>query len=622
MKLRDGEEKQRRAREAREKAEVERAARAARKRALVDMNAHETQEGVMDSLMEALQTGSAFSRPDQRRKRQTRVAGGKFKLIRGRHGPTKIMKWSPASGAKIFDGSLALLSTKNVDSNCNRNIIDENSSLHSPTDTIVRAVSRDPQMYFTPEENQMELKKFLLNEAKKTPKRDGFLSRVSTFQRKSRKSHAKGGLKPLAYLASPLFGKTPRREVSIRVHRNIGLLHLDSLSSVDTFHSANSNFLTVPSPYRGVGKSDKTEDVRDSKNSLSVTNGTGAIPKVRRDGAASPKNRASKYLHLSASYESVVGEFMKRNNDRLLTPRSPIAKPSLYRETLIGEARRLTPVKQKRVFIGRRHKRNGIVRRAIVNRKKFTQNKQARRTKLRNYLGSPPNMNSSMPEIIIDGSPIACGLGRINEKNYEKISKSTDYMSADECPMQLLPRTKHFENISMVHDENQNDIVLGRGATSDAFFDISPLEKTTFVSSSSIHSPKGFEISGILEMSAYKSPLIVTEAADRESKFKKYGSGSPTTPNLLEMSGSAKASTPQPGGKTPHTPESVERISGDEKNVYKLLDPPSGGKKNWKFWQKDENDKIVILKYNKLSTSDSDGAGNVNEIVSHGVISP
>ncbi|XP_031777153.1 protein diaphanous isoform X5 [Nasonia vitripennis] len=80
IKLREADEKQRRAREAREKAEAERAARAERKRALVDMNAHETQEGVMDSLMEALQTGSAFSRPDQRRKRQTRAAGGKSRL--------------------------------------------------------------------------------------------------------------------------------------------------------------------------------------------------------------------------------------------------------------------------------------------------------------------------------------------------------------------------------------------------------------------------------------------------------------------------------------------------------------------------------------------------------------
>lgn len=75
LKLREAEEKQRRAREAREKAEAEKAARAARKKALVDMNAHDTQEGVMDSLMEALRTGSAFSRPDQRRKRQTRIAG-------------------------------------------------------------------------------------------------------------------------------------------------------------------------------------------------------------------------------------------------------------------------------------------------------------------------------------------------------------------------------------------------------------------------------------------------------------------------------------------------------------------------------------------------------------------
>lgn len=76
--MRETEEKQRRAREGREKAEAEKAARSARKRAIVDMNAHETQEGVMDSLMEALQTGAAFSRPDQRRKRQARVAGGKL----------------------------------------------------------------------------------------------------------------------------------------------------------------------------------------------------------------------------------------------------------------------------------------------------------------------------------------------------------------------------------------------------------------------------------------------------------------------------------------------------------------------------------------------------------------
>jgi diaphanous 2 len=72
-KAREAEEKAERAQVARVKQERERAERAAHKRTLVDMNAAE--EGVMDSLLEALNTGSAFSR-EQRRKRQPRAAGG------------------------------------------------------------------------------------------------------------------------------------------------------------------------------------------------------------------------------------------------------------------------------------------------------------------------------------------------------------------------------------------------------------------------------------------------------------------------------------------------------------------------------------------------------------------
>ena len=53
----------------------ERLDRAAKKRALVDINAEDNQEGVMDSLLEALKTGTAFSR-DQKRKRAARPAGG------------------------------------------------------------------------------------------------------------------------------------------------------------------------------------------------------------------------------------------------------------------------------------------------------------------------------------------------------------------------------------------------------------------------------------------------------------------------------------------------------------------------------------------------------------------
>lgn len=79
--MRETEEKIRRAREAKEKAEREKLERQAKKKALVDMNNDDDQEGVMDSLLEALKTGSAFSR-DQRRKRDRppRAVGGNLNL--------------------------------------------------------------------------------------------------------------------------------------------------------------------------------------------------------------------------------------------------------------------------------------------------------------------------------------------------------------------------------------------------------------------------------------------------------------------------------------------------------------------------------------------------------------
>jgi diaphanous 2 len=54
----------------------ERKDRASKKKAIVDFESEGNQEGVMDSLMEALKTGSAFNR-DQKRKRAARPAGGK-----------------------------------------------------------------------------------------------------------------------------------------------------------------------------------------------------------------------------------------------------------------------------------------------------------------------------------------------------------------------------------------------------------------------------------------------------------------------------------------------------------------------------------------------------------------
>lgn len=69
LKVRENEEKARRARESREQQQRDIQERHQRKLALVDIDAAQTQEGVMDSLLEALQTGSAFGNRDQRRKR-------------------------------------------------------------------------------------------------------------------------------------------------------------------------------------------------------------------------------------------------------------------------------------------------------------------------------------------------------------------------------------------------------------------------------------------------------------------------------------------------------------------------------------------------------------------------
>lgn len=67
VKNREQEEKLRRAREAKEKAEKEKKERQAKK---MNLDSGKEQEGVIDSLLEALQTGSAFAQT--KRKRQQR----------------------------------------------------------------------------------------------------------------------------------------------------------------------------------------------------------------------------------------------------------------------------------------------------------------------------------------------------------------------------------------------------------------------------------------------------------------------------------------------------------------------------------------------------------------------
>ncbi|XP_072751570.1 protein diaphanous isoform X2 [Anoplolepis gracilipes] len=210
VKLKEGEEKQRRAREAREKAEAEKAARAARKRALVDMNAHETQEGVMDSLMEALQTGSAFSRPDQRRKRQTRVAGGKFYRT---YIWRQMAKRDQAAQPYMFSN---ILSTKLMHKYENITPTDTMRRNIIPNKIITKLCAADnPTSFYTPAENQELYKQLLLDEAKKTPKHIKYSSRVTFFQKKKPCSRCN-----LAY-CTPVFDETPKRDILLKTVTNL-----------------------------------------------------------------------------------------------------------------------------------------------------------------------------------------------------------------------------------------------------------------------------------------------------------------------------------------------------------------------------------------------------------------
>ncbi|KAF0298551.1 Protein diaphanous [Amphibalanus amphitrite] len=81
LKLRETEAKIERAREAKAKAERERSEKQSKKQAIeAMMNAPDDQEGVMDSLLEALKSGSAFSR-EQKKKRPPRAAGARANRI-------------------------------------------------------------------------------------------------------------------------------------------------------------------------------------------------------------------------------------------------------------------------------------------------------------------------------------------------------------------------------------------------------------------------------------------------------------------------------------------------------------------------------------------------------------
>lgn len=75
IKMREMQEKIRRAKEAKERAQKEKEAKIARKKALVDVTIDDDQEGVIDNLLDALKTGSAFNKGRDGKRRTPRAAG-------------------------------------------------------------------------------------------------------------------------------------------------------------------------------------------------------------------------------------------------------------------------------------------------------------------------------------------------------------------------------------------------------------------------------------------------------------------------------------------------------------------------------------------------------------------
>ncbi|XP_017764654.1 PREDICTED: protein diaphanous isoform X3 [Eufriesea mexicana] len=401
IKLREGEEKQRRAREAREKAEAEKAARAARKRALVDMNAHETQEGVMDSLMEALQTGSAFSRPDQRRKRQTRAAGGKF--YRTAYASTKSTKKEKLLLAKLYEpGEIERHAVKQSRNKAAR------YATSLPRDPFMISENSDLARYTTPEENQHLYKRLLIDRATKTPKHEKYLSRVSSFKRKKQSEIA---CKKTRFDRS-MIEETPKRDISIRMSENF-----------DETSNSSSGYI------RRVG----------SVATVASTTSYGfVIDELKKRATTTTR---------------VVRSRASNNLSRCLSLHSP----SLHRTVLIGEARlKFSPVKRKRVIVSKKRKRNSIVRRTVKNRRlkhsKSAGGKRARRPF--GYLGSPTSGSVSL----IENHSICC----VSDTVSDRISKSMDDVATRieesiSSPLQLI-RTRNFNDIARWKDENENDM--------------------------------------------------------------------------------------------------------------------------------------------------------------------
>ncbi|XP_076280203.1 uncharacterized protein LOC143208992 [Lasioglossum baleicum] len=267
----------------------------------------------------------------------------------------------------------------------------------------------------------------------RTPKRNVFVSRVSSFKRKRQTEIANKRIR-LDFQAT--IEQTPRREICMRMPRSLekSVVPRD-LSSSDGLSFVSDN----------VSPNDSIQRLFTVRQSRACANGTAI-----------------------ACYQAVVDELKRQPNvpgkplSRLLRTRSGNPNsPSLYRTVLIGEAMKQTPAKRRRIIVSTRRKRNNIVRRT-VHRRKIKHSRRGRKTrKPFDFLGSPLSDCASLPDdyqCLNEKSPFSCDTPDIMSRSVDHLATGTgDKLST---PVRSLVRARNLDDIAYWKDENENEVAV------------------------------------------------------------------------------------------------------------------------------------------------------------------
>ncbi|XP_034173044.1 uncharacterized protein LOC117600990 [Osmia lignaria lignaria] len=271
------------------------------------------------------------------------------------------------------------------------------------------ALTTDPDFprYKTPEDNQDLYKQLLLDQAAKTPRPERRFSRVSSFKRKKQDDIACKKIRS----DRTSIEETPKRDVT----QALGLRR----EFEENEFSSNDSFRYLMSESR----------------------------------VCYDENR-----RVVASYKSVMDELKRHASS------NGLGSPSLYKQILIGEALKLTPVKQRRVIVSKKRKRNSLVRRTVrTRRQKHSKSKPARSArKSFGYLGSPPSASVSLIVPPLEDA----SLPPASDTALHKISRSVDDIAMKigktiASPFRL-SRARNFDDVARWRDENQNDVSTRR----------------------------------------------------------------------------------------------------------------------------------------------------------------